>query len=105
MSAEITETNLPNVGDRLDYRQVGQLISLCNANKCRARVLMRGGFVVEEIESADKMSEPDEVDDGFCIGYLIPFSWENAMREVKRLRSRGVAATMKRKWYGWIVVS
>jgi len=45
------------------------------------------------------------MDEGFCVNYLTPFSWENAMREVKRLRSCGIKAMIKRKWYGWIVAT
>lgn len=32
------------------------------------------------------------------------FSWESAMREIKRLRTAGIKANMVKKWYGWIVV-
>ena len=33
------------------------------------------------------------------------FSWESAMREVKRILESGGEAYMEKRWYGWIVIS
>jgi hypothetical protein len=39
-----------------------------------------------------------------CEGELMFFSWESAMREVKRIRESGGKAGMQKRWYGWVVV-
>ena len=61
---KVTVDNLPEVGDKLDYRQVGQLISLCDADKVRANVTMRGGFTVEMIDRIEPDLSACESDDG-----------------------------------------
>ncbi len=61
---KVTVDNLPEVGDKLDYRQVGQLISLCDADKVRAKVTMRGGFTVEMIDRIEPDLSACESDDG-----------------------------------------
>jgi hypothetical protein len=33
------------------------------------------------------------------------FSWESAMREVKRIREAGGVARMEKRWYGWRVIT
>ena len=36
--------------------------------------------------------------------WMMFFSWESAIREAKRINKSGGNVTLKKKWYGWIVI-